>query len=52
MGYGRARHPFYHGWRAFPLASRWFCSTLCQTYPNALSHGGTAAGIINTSGER
>ncbi|MFI5367178.1 MAG: alkaline phosphatase family protein [Candidatus Binatia bacterium] len=43
--------PFYYGLaRTFPLASRWFGSTLCQTYPNRrFLMAGTAAGIINTS---
>jgi len=43
--------PFYYGLaRTFPLASRWFCSTLCQTYPNRrFLMAGTAAGIIDTS---
>ena len=43
--------PFYYGLaRAFPLASRWFCSTLCQTYPNRrFLMAGTAAGIISTT---
>ena len=43
--------PFYYGLaRTFPLASRWFCSTLCQTYPNRrFLMAGTAAGIISTS---
>jgi phospholipase C len=42
--------PFYYGLaRTFPLASRWFCSTLCQTYPNRrFLMAGTAAGIIST----
>ena len=43
--------PFYYGLaRTFPLASRWFGSTLCQTYPNRrFLMAGTAAGIISTS---
>jgi phospholipase C len=42
--------PFYYGLaRTFPLASRWFSSTLCQTYPNRrFLMAGTAAGIIST----
>ena len=42
--------PFYYGLaRTFPLASRWFGSTLCQTYPNRrFLMAGTAAGIIST----
>jgi len=44
--------PFYYGLaRTFALASRWFCSTLCQTYPNRrFLMAGTAAGIISTDG--
>jgi phospholipase C len=52
MGYWtEADIPFYYGLaRTFPLASRWFCSTLCQTYPNRrFLMAGTAAGIIDTS---
>jgi phospholipase C len=43
--------PFYYGLaRTFPLARRWFGSTLCQTYPNRrFLMAGTAAGIISTS---
>ncbi|HVN87688.1 MAG TPA: alkaline phosphatase family protein [Candidatus Binatia bacterium] len=43
--------PFYYGLaRTFSLASRWFGSTLCQTYPNRrFLMAGTAAGIISTS---
>jgi phospholipase C len=43
--------PFYYGLaQTFPLASRWFGSTLCQTYPNRrFLMAGTAAGIISTS---
>lgn len=43
--------PFYYGLaKTFPLASRWFGSTLCQTYPNRrFLMAGTAAGIINTT---
>jgi phospholipase C len=54
MGYFTAADiPFYYGLaRTFPLASRWFCSTLCQTYPNRrFLMAGTAAGIITTSDE-
>jgi len=45
--------PFYYGLgQTFPLASRWFCSTLCQTYPNRrFLLAGTAAGIISTSSD-
>jgi phospholipase C len=53
MGYWTAADiPFYYGLaQTFPLASRWFCSTLCQTYPNRrFLMAGTAAGIIDTSG--
>ena len=44
--------PFYAGLaRTFPLADRWFSSTLCQTYPNRrFLLAGTAAGIVSTSG--
>ena len=52
MGYWTADDlPFYHGLAdTFPLATRWFCSTLCQTYPNRrFLMAGTAAGIIDTS---
>jgi len=43
--------PFYYGLaRTFPLADRWFGSTLCQTYPNRrFLMAGTAAGIVSTS---
>jgi phospholipase C len=42
--------PFYYGLaRTFTLASRWFGSTLCQTYPNRrFLFAGTAAGIVST----
>jgi phospholipase C len=45
--------PFYYGLaRTFPLASRWFSSTLCQTYPNRrFLMAGTAAGIISTTAQ-
>ena len=52
MGYWTEEDiPFYYGLaRTFPLASRWFCSTLCQTYPNRrFLMAGTAAGIVSTS---
>jgi phospholipase C len=52
MGYWTADDiPFYYGLaRTFPVASRWFCSTLCQTYPNRrFLMAGTAAGIISTA---
>src|SRR5581483_10426859 len=42
--------PFYY-WLAetFPVCDRWFCSTLCQTYPNRVfSMAATAAGLIST----
>ncbi len=51
MGYWTAEDlPFYYGLaQTFPLASRWFGSTLCQTYPNRrFLMAGTAAGIIGT----
>jgi len=54
MGYWTADDlPFYYDLaRTFPLASRWFCSTLCQTYPNRrFLMAGTAAGIVSTSTE-
>jgi phospholipase C len=54
MGYwGGDDIPFYYGLaRTFPLASRWFCSTLCQTYPNRrFLMAGTAAGIISTNAD-
>jgi len=53
MGYWTEEDiPFYYGLaRTFPLASRWFGSTLCQTYPNRrFLMAGTAAGIVSTSG--
>jgi len=53
MGYWTADDiPFYYGLaQTFPLASRWFGSTLCQTYPNRrFLMAGTAAGIISTTG--
>ena len=52
MGYWTGEDiPFYYGLaRTFPLASRWFGSTLCQTYPNRrFLMAGTAAGIISTT---
>jgi len=52
MGYWTGEDlPFYYGLaRTFPLADRWFCSTLCQTYPNRrFLMAGTAAGIVSTS---
>jgi phospholipase C len=54
MGYWTADDlPFYHGLaRTFPLADRWFCSCLAQTYPNRrFLLAGTAAGIVSTSVE-
>jgi phospholipase C len=51
MGYWtEADIPFYCGLaRTFTLASRWFGSTLCQTYPNRrFLFAGTAAGIVTT----
>jgi phospholipase C len=42
--------PFYY-WLAstFPVCDRWFCSTLCQTYPNRVfAMAATAAGLIST----
>ena len=52
MGYWTEEDiPFYHGLaKTFPLATRWFSSTLCQTYPNRrFLMAGTAAGIISTT---
>ncbi len=52
MGYWTGEDiPFYYGLaRTFPLASRWFSSTLCQTYPNRrFLMAGTAAGIVSTT---
>ena len=52
MGYWTADDiPFYYGLaQTFPVASRWFCSTLCQTYPNRrFLMAGTAAGIVSTT---
>jgi len=52
MGYWTGEDlPFYYGLaRTFPLADRWFSSTLCQTYPNRrFFMAGTAAGIVSTS---
>lgn len=52
MGYWTGEDlPFYYGLaRTFPLASRWFGSTLAQTYPNRFFlMAGTAAGLIATS---
>jgi phospholipase C len=52
MGYWTAEDiPFYYGLaQTFPLASRWFGSTLCQTYPNRrFLMAATAAGIVSTS---
>ncbi len=43
--------PFYYSLaKVFPVADRWFGSTLCQTYPNRrFLMAGTAAGIVTTS---
>lgn len=51
MGYWDERDlPFYYSLaRSYTLASRWFGSTLCQTYPNRrFLLAGTASGIIRT----
>jgi phospholipase C len=51
MGYWDERDiPFYYSLaRNFTLASRWFGSTLAQTYPNRrFLLAGTAAGIVST----
>ncbi|HTD51302.1 MAG TPA: alkaline phosphatase family protein [Acidimicrobiia bacterium] len=53
MGYWDGRDiPFYYGLaQTFPVADRYFCSVLAQTYPNRrFLVAGTAAGIISTSG--
>jgi phospholipase C len=42
--------PFYY-WLAntFPVCDQWFCSTLCQTYPNRVfAMAATAAGLTST----
>jgi phospholipase C len=42
----------YYWWLAqtFPVADRWFCSTLCQTYPNRVfAMAATAAGLTSTA---
>ena len=52
MGYWDATDiPFYYGLgKTFPVADRWFCSVLAQTYPNRrFLMAGTAAGIVSTS---
>ena len=52
MGYWDSTDiPFYYGLgRTFPVADRWFCSVLAQTYPNRrFLMAGTAAGIISTN---
>jgi len=52
MGYWDSSDiPFYYSLaRNFTLASRWFASTLAQTYPNRrFLFAGTAAGIIDTT---
>ena len=52
MGYwDGADIPFYYGLgRTFPVADRYFCSVLAQTYPNRrFFMAGTAAGIIDTT---
>jgi len=42
--------PFYYSLAStFPVCDRYFCSTLCQTYPNRVfAMAGTAAGLIST----
>jgi len=53
MGYWDSSDiPFYYGLaQTFPVADRYFCSVLAQTYPNRrFLVAGTAAGIISTSG--
>jgi phospholipase C len=52
MGYWDSTDiPFYHGLgKTFPVADRWFCSVLAQTYPNRrFLMAGTAGGIISTN---
>jgi phospholipase C len=52
MGYWDSTDiPFYYGLaETFPVADRWFCSVLAQTYPNRrFLVAGTAAGIVSTS---
>ncbi|MBV8982078.1 MAG: alkaline phosphatase family protein [Acidimicrobiia bacterium] len=41
--------PFYYGLaKAFPIADRYFCSTLAQTFPNRrFLHAASAFGLIN-----
>ncbi len=50
MGYW-TRHdlPFTYGLaNAFPIGDRWFCSTMCQTYPNRrFLMAGTSTGMTN-----
>ena len=48
---GTDRLPFYYGLaQTFPIADRWFCSVLAQTYPNRrFLIAGTAAGIVSTT---
>jgi len=43
--------PFYYSLAAhFPVCDRFFCSTLCQTYPNRVfAMAATAAGLIATT---
>ena len=42
--------PYYYSLASsFPVCDRYFCSTLCQTYPNRVfSMAATAAGLTNT----
>ena len=52
MGYWDSTDiPFYYGLgQTFPVADRWFCSTLAQTYPNRrFLMAGTAAGIVKNN---
>jgi phospholipase C len=49
MGYfDQSDIPFYYDLAStFPLSDRWFCSTLCQTYPNRrFLYAGSARGDI------
>jgi phospholipase C len=54
MGYwNESDLPFYYEFgRTFPIADRWFCSVLAQTYPNRrFLYAGTASGIVTTTNE-
>ncbi len=52
MGYWDSTDiPYYYSLgQVFPVADRWFCSVLAQTYPNRrFLMAGTAAGIVSTT---